>query len=524
MRNLKKIFTSILIVIILLFSINEVLADELENPETNITIQEELDSTKLNSYVTSDEICFLDDNIVSIKGSFTEYLNVNDILNKINISKLYKDYSDYDIDVYVANANDINKKLANDSKVFSNMKLVLSFNDIVDNTVQKIIYNISVYGDINSDGIVNEIDVDTMIHNILTNNNDKYNILNVTSLMYAIRNKSWDTNIDDNDIVLNDNIYSNKDIHIGDEVIVNYIIKGFKQNNINGIEGILEYDNKILELKEVLVNGTNEKIGVDNRFLYILDGYNAETVITFKFKAFGIGITTVKLNNLLASIDGKEAKLSTTKTIDIEVKKYSEIGGDVDPDNSDQDSSKQNNSNQNTSDGYSKNPVTLSNNITNNNDSNYKPLVYSDISKTTVSQIALSNDNYIKELKIKNYDIDFDMYKYEYSLTVDSKTKSLDLDIILNDKDASYEVLGNENFKIGENTVSIIVTALDGSTKTYTITINKEESNDVKEEKDNQDNKKNDSSRIVIIILIILVIIGLIYIIFKDDEEEEVNK
>ena len=116
------------------------------------------------------------------------------------------------------------------------------------------------------------------------------------------------------------------------------------------------------------------------------------------------------------------------------------------------------------------------------------------------------------------------MYKYEYSLTVDSKTKSLDLDIILNDKDASYEVLGNENFKIGENTVSIIVTALDGSTKTYTITINKEESNDVKEEKDNQDNKKNDSSRIVIIILIILVIIGLIYIIFKDDEEEEVNK
>lgn len=519
MRNLKKIFTSILIVIILLFSINEVLADEPENPETNITIQKELDSTKLNSYVTSDEMCFLDDNIVSIKGSFTEYLNVNDILNKINITKLKKDYSDYDIDVYVANANDINEELANDSKVVSNMKLVLSFND----TDQPIIYNISVYGDIKSDGIVNEIDVDTMIHNILTNN-DKYNILNVASLMCAIRNKSWDTNIDDNDIVLNDNIYSNKDIHIGDEVIVNYIIKGFAQNNINGIEGILEYDNKILELKEVLVNGTNEKIGADNRFLYILDGYNAETVITFKFKAFGIGITTVKLNNLLASIDGKEAKLSTTKTIDIEVKEYSEIGGDVDPDNSDQDSSKQNNSNQNTSAGYSKNPVTLSNNITNNNDSNYKPLVYSDISKTTVSQIALSNDNYIKELKIKNYDIDFDMYKYEYSLTVDSKTKSLDLDIILNDKDASYEVLGNENFKIGENTVSIIVTALDGSTKTYTITINKEESNDVKEEKDNQDNKKNDSSRIVIIILIILVIIGLIYIIFKDDEEEEVNK
>ena len=70
---------------------------------------------------------------------------------------------------------------------------------------------------------------------------------------------------------------------------------------------------------------------------------------------------------------------------------------------------------------------------------------------------------------------------------------------------------------MGNNLVSIIVTAEDGSSRTYTINVEKKGSNTKKSVND----KISNSSRIVIIILIVLIIIGLIYVIFKDDEEDK---
>ena len=138
-----------------------------------------------------------------------------------------------------------------------------------------------------------------------------------------------------------------------------------------------------------------------------------------------------------------------------------------------------------------------------NYDNNYHPI-----------QVALSSDSLIKSLKIKGYEIDFDPHKYEYSVKVKNSVKSLDLTIVLNDKNASYVVNGNSNFKVGENTVTIVVTAEDGSTSTYTIKVTREELEDDEEE-------ATKSSRPVLIVLTVLVIAGLIYVIFKDDEEEK---
>lgn len=523
MTNLKKIFASLLIVIILFLAINEVSADEqdisVENIETNVNIQEKLNSDMLKSYLTSDEVQFLDNNTVSIKGKFTDYLTINDIIDKIDVVKLAADFPSYNVDAYITTENDV--KLENDIPIISNMKLVLSFRNTTNTEdSQQLTYKISVLGDINNDGIVNKLDVDMMIHNILINE-EEHSIVDITSLIYAIENQSWDININDDEININDSVSSNTNIYVGDEVIINYAISGLNPNDINGIEGILEYDNNVLELREVLVNGIHEKIGSNNKFLYLLRGLNENTTsITFKFKTIGLGNTSVNLNNLAISVNNKDAKISTTKTVNIEIKNYG-TGGDEKPDDNHPD-----NLHQNSQTTTSSKPALVINNVVNsnsdsNNESNYSPLIYSDIPKTTASQITLSSDNYIKSLKIKGHTIDFDMYKYEYSITVSSKTKSLSLDIILSDEDASYEVIGNEKFKSGKNIVTINVTALDGSTKTYTINVNKEKNSTTNKEKADKEN--NNSTRIVIIILIILVIIGLIYIIFKDDEEEEAN-
>ncbi|HHX00019.1 MAG TPA: hypothetical protein GX740_01770, partial [Acholeplasmataceae bacterium] len=53
-------------------------------------------------------------------------------------------------------------------------------------------------------------------------------------------------------------------------------------------------------------------------------------------------------------------------------------------------------------------------------------------------------------------------------------TKELDLEIVLEDENAVYEVIGNENIK-GNDVVTILVTAEDGQTvSTYYITIEKD--------------------------------------------------
>ena len=152
--------------------------------------------------------------------------------------------------------------------------------------------------------------------------------------------------------------------------------------------------------------------------------------------------------------------------------------------------------------------------LSNNNYINKRPsFAISDTGrKISVNYIHLSSDNSIKSLKIKNHKINFKKDILEYYIEVDGKTNKLDLSIVLNDKDAFYEVIGNDNFKVGNNKVYIVVTAADGSIKKYIINVKK---NNVKKD------KVSNSSRNVIILLLVLIIIGLIYVIFKEDEDEE---
>lgn len=85
-----------------------------------------------------------------------------------------------------------------------------------------------------------------------------------------------------------------------------------------------------------------------------------------------------------------------------------------------------------------------------------------------------SNDSYLKDIIISDGIISpkFDKNKTEYSITVPYEVTKLNLDYIKSNDKATVKVRGNSDFKVGEvNTVTIDVTAEDGSLRTYTINV-----------------------------------------------------
>ncbi len=88
---------------------------------------------------------------------------------------------------------------------------------------------------------------------------------------------------------------------------------------------------------------------------------------------------------------------------------------------------------------------------------------------------AKSNDANLKELKIDSIDLDFKPTTYEYALTAKSNISKIKITATPNSDKASIEYKQEVTLVSGENIVEIKVTAEDSSTKTYKLTITKEE-------------------------------------------------
>ena len=95
---------------------------------------------------------------------------------------------------------------------------------------------------------------------------------------------------------------------------------------------------------------------------------------------------------------------------------------------------------------------------------------------------AKSSDASLKELDVLEASIDpkFDKDITEYSLDVAPGVSSLNINAVPNNSSATVKIVGNSGFKVGENIVQIIVTAEDGSTKTYTLKVNRKASDNTK--------------------------------------------
>ncbi len=361
--------------------------------------------------------------------------------------------------------------------------------------------------------INNSIDSKTILDNILEekeinetndiNNDNKLDINDVTNAIYIEETDKLENDNELSDTLTGELSKNDSDVYLNDEVNVDFYIEGFKNDTVNGIEGNIEYNKDKLVLLGIDDSNTIIKYGGINKkdkFIYILDNYNVpEKVLSFKFKTINTGIGIVSINNLIISSNGLEFIQNNDKiNLSMMINNYPKETSII---NNFEDNS------------IKPQSIVLNNKRINNKQINniHKAYAISDTGKKiSISHIKLSNDNFIKQLIIKNHKINFSKDKLEYNIKVDGNTNKLDIQVILNDNKAIYEIIGNKDFKAGENKVYIAVTAEDGKIRNYIINVKKSKK---------QDYKRN-SSRNVIIVLLILIVIGLIYIIFKEDEEE----
>lgn len=87
-----------------------------------------------------------------------------------------------------------------------------------------------------------------------------------------------------------------------------------------------------------------------------------------------------------------------------------------------------------------------------------------------------SSNTGIKRIKVRGYNFKFNKNSKTFYLNIDKEDTELDITVTLNDKNASYEIEGNENLKDG-SVIRIIVTAEDNSSDTYRIIITKNDTN-----------------------------------------------
>ena len=84
---------------------------------------------------------------------------------------------------------------------------------------------------------------------------------------------------------------------------------------------------------------------------------------------------------------------------------------------------------------------------------------------------SLGNNPNIQNISIENYDIEFNPDQTQYKLVIKNENK-LNIKITMEDSSSIYEITGNENLK-DNSTITIKTTSVDGTEKTYTITITK---------------------------------------------------
>lgn len=486
-----------------------------------------------------------------LKGAFTDEddsYKAKDLLDILKAKLSSHDFIKYEI--VDKNGN----KVEDNSFITNGMKLKISVYGI------ELEYDILVYGEVNG-SLVDETDLEDFINKLLNDElsfyddiildldgDEKVDIKDVSLLASNIYNKMYGGKSE----VIEDTLSieltkEDKTLRVGDTFSIELSINGFDKNYLNAIEGIVSYDEEYLRLDKVeLLESTFKGNTVNNRMMYATVNTYAEnnvSLIKLTFTALNEGTSKLSVNdfatyqngNLITLCTSNELELNvdralhTDKTLKSLTSSYGHFNKEFNPNELDYTLYVDSYINNITlfgevNDIYA-NVTGLGNYTLNNDVTNIEVKVTAEngTSQTytvKVVKIYKSSNNNLSNIVIDGYELDFDKDKLEYTINVDANVTELDISALVEDPKSWAKIEGNESFEEGENIVTIKVYAEDGSTKTYTIKVNKAKKASspltVEEVKDD----KLSTEKIIIIILIILVVIGLLYLIFKKDEEE----
>ena len=488
----------------------------------------------------------------NLKGAFN---NEDDSYKASDVLEILKDIFNRNEDIIRYEVID-NKgnKVDEDSFITNGMKLRMFLLN------QKVEYDIQVFGEVNG-GLVDETDLKDLITKILNdeltfyerinldlNYDEELDVKDVSRLGASIANETYEYEAEDinDELSLVANI-KKTNYRVGDTFEVELALKGFNNNYLNAIEGYITYDKELLRLDEVKVlDETFVGNTLNNRMMYATTKTYATDEVTFvklTFTALKEGTDTVSVNNFGTYQDGElitlcnsadleltiDRALHTDKTLKSLTSSYGYFDKEFNPDTLEYtlyvDSyvgkvtlSGEVNDIYATVEGLGE--YTLTNNVTEININVTAENGSVQTYKVKVVKVYKSSNNNLSNIVIAGHEIEFDKDTLEYTINVDANTNELDISALVEDPKAWAKIEGNENFKERENIVTIKVYAEDGTTKTYTVKVNKAKKDasplTVEEVKD----EKLSTEKIIIIVLIVLVVIGLLYLIFKKDDEE----
>ena len=88
--------------------------------------------------------------------------------------------------------------------------------------------------------------------------------------------------------------------------------------------------------------------------------------------------------------------------------------------------------------------------------------------KTTKETRILDDNSFAKSINITGYSFGFKSREYSYKFHLENGEDSLKISVTPESSKATYKIIGNGNFKLGSNIVTVVVTAENGSKTTYT--------------------------------------------------------
>lgn len=511
-------------------------------------------------YIKNNEISI----IYGLDGTFVKEVLVS---NQVLVSEFKEKFPNINITIYQKDG-----KLASDDKYLeTGMKVIANYSSIINEYILVVRGNI-----VSEDGLISIEDIREMISlgidisNLSSeyyfasdvNNDNKVNVLDTTKSYYILNNED---NIDtfndyqvptyqtENKILAS--IESDKtNLRVGDTFKISLKVEGLTQNAINGLQGILTFNNNLIKCKSVAISnnwiGNINVINENNygKFMYLGNSILEDgNLIVFTFETLKEGSVNIKVTDLIMALNGAIKELENDETNSILVNIDRALGNDARIKELKIDKGILNQTfNKDITDyilyvDYFEETINIDGILEDINASttgfkeyalnNYKTIipitVIAEDGNTKIYTINVikvdrrSNNTNLKELTIEGVIINFEKDKLEYEFTVDYEVDKLDINAIAEHFKSIVLIKGDTNLKVGKNQITITVKSEKGDTKDYILNVIRK--SEEKESIIDYNETKGKNSRLLLIVLIIATICLLLYIIFKDDDSKKIE-
>lgn len=230
---------------------------------------------------------------------------------------------------------------------------------------------------------------------------------------------------------------SSKDVKVGDSVNINVSINAIAWNLKVSGSGV----------SDTIVGGNLDELA------------NKSTSKSYKLNTSNPGTYTVSLSGDVTDANGTPSNISDSVTVKVSEKSNTNPSG-----------------NGETTNGGGTNNGGASNN------SGTTAYISSSLLTTTKPEEEKSTVKALKSLTVEPGTLspEFDPETTKYTMTVGTDVTKLNINAVVEDEKSKLDISGNEDLKLGENIIKLVVTAEDETARTYTITVTKEEQEQLK--------------------------------------------